>query len=395
MKIDKLGRAAKLSERSASVFIWSATALAAVSFGACGGGSSSMENPQASSGSGATTSGTGALAGMGAGAGATIAGAAGQGRASAGSGVATRAGNGGAGTAVSSTGAAGRGQTAGSAAVGGKGAAAGASAVGASGTTGSAGTAASGTDCTRDSLKTGVDQYYAALAAHDPSMLQTAMTVKFTENGKVMQLGDGMWKMAGMVKFKRSALDTTSCNSVTESVVPEGTTDRIFGLRLKHQDQQVTEVETIVVRDGDYILNNPSALAATSKDDWETVLPADQQASRDQLMMLMNTYFTKFPSGACNFASDCVRLEDGGSVGGCTGSGITCAMTSGGSSGGMMGVGGSMKPRLFVLDVDAGISVGFAMFAGTYTDFHLFKVRMGEVHGVHAVLASATSSGWD
>jgi hypothetical protein len=35
------------------------------------------------------------------------------------------------------------------------------------------------------------------------------------------------------------------------------------------------------------------------------------------------------------------------------------------------------------------------MFAGTYTDFHLFKVRGGEVHGVHAVLASADSSGWD
>jgi hypothetical protein len=54
-----------------------------------------------------------------------------------------------------------------------------------------------------------------------------------------------------------------------------------------------------------------------------------------------------------------------------------------------------MKARLHVIDAEAGISVGFTMFAGTYTDFHLFKVRMGMVHGVHACLAKASSSGWD
>jgi hypothetical protein len=33
--------------------------------------------------------------------------------------------------------------------------------------------------------------------------------------------------------------------------------------------------------------------------------------------------------------------------------------------------------------------------AGAYTDFHMFKIRSGEVHGIHAILASATSSGWE
>ena len=50
--------------------------------------------------------------------------------------------------------------------------------------------------------------------------------------------------------------------------------------------------------------------------------------------------------------------------------------------------------RLSVIDVDAGIGVGFTMFQGKYTDFHMFKVRGGEVHGVHAVLAEAAQSGW-
>jgi hypothetical protein len=48
-----------------------------------------------------------------------------------------------------------------------------------------------------------------------------------------------------------------------------------------------------------------------------------------------------------------------------------------------------------VLDVEAGIAVGFVMFAGAYTDFHMLKLRDGKVEGVHACLASATSSGWN
>jgi hypothetical protein len=54
-----------------------------------------------------------------------------------------------------------------------------------------------------------------------------------------------------------------------------------------------------------------------------------------------------------------------------------------------------MTPRLFVIDVEAGIAAGFVMFAGSYTDFHMFKVSGGQVRGVHAILASATSSGWN
>jgi hypothetical protein len=192
-----------------------------------------------------------------------------------------------------------------------------------------------------------------------------------------------------MVKFKRSALDTTICTSVTESVLPESSTDRIFGVRLKLVNQQITEIETIVVRSGDYILNNPPGLAMSSSDDWETVLPADQQPTRDSLQKFMDDYLTKFPAGACNFASDCMRLEDGGSVGKCEdGAIVTCNPNATAGAAGM-------KARLHVIDEQAGISVGFTMFAGTYTDFHMFKVRMGMVHGVHACLAKASSSGWD
>ena len=45
-----------------------------------------------------------------------------------------------------------------------------------------------------------------------------AANAKFTENGKTVAIGEGFWKTAGEAKLKRSALDTQTCSSVTESV---------------------------------------------------------------------------------------------------------------------------------------------------------------------------------
>jgi len=244
-----------------------------------------------------------------------------------------------------------------------------------------------GATCTRDSLTAAIDAYFTALAAHDPTKAPIAQSAKYTENGQVLQLGSGEWQTAAAVKFKRSALDTQICMSVTESVIGDASGDLVYGLRLKLDNQMITEIETIPVISGSYITISASGLMNTAMDDWESLLGAADVTPRDQMQMLMDTYFTQFPNGACNFASDCMRVEDGQSIGSCTGLGVACNPSSGGSA--------VMTARLHVVDVEAGISVGFTMFAGMYTDFHMFKVRAGQVHGVNAVLAQASSSGWN
>lgn len=124
-------------------------------------------------------------------------------------------------------------------------------------------------------------------------------------------------------------------------------------------------------------------------DDWETVLPEDQRPTREQLMRIITRYFGQFPAGACNFdQTGCKRYENGFTPGACD-LGLSCSMSMG-SGGGRSG----MMTRLTVLDVEAGIAVGFTMFAGQYTDFHMFKIREGQVQGLHAVLANASGPGW-
>src|SRR4029453_14769939 len=103
-------------------------------------------------------------------------------------------------------------------------------------------------------LRSTITAYFTALAAHSAATLPTASNVKFTENGRVMTLGQGLWMTAGAVKYSQSALDVEICSSATHAVVPEGSMDIPFPPRLKLVNQQITEIETIAVREGDYKL---------------------------------------------------------------------------------------------------------------------------------------------
>ena len=243
-----------------------------------------------------------------------------------------------------------------------------------------------GTSCSRELLGSTVDAYFKALAAHNPSSLKLAPNVKFTENGKELPLGEGLWKTAGAVKFKRSALDVQQCESATESVVPNGRADFIVGLRLKLQNQLISEVETYLVGPNGWF-PNPAAVIRGASDDWETPLPANQRATRDELKKIVDDYFIGLfggtvPVARYPFASNCKRAENGFSPGACN-FGIPTIM--------------AMRPVHYVLDVEASIGVGFVLFAGAMLDFHMFKVRGGQVQGVHAVVGPSVGRagrGW-
>jgi hypothetical protein len=239
-------------------------------------------------------------------------------------------------------------------------------------------------DCMRDSLASTVDAYFGALETNDPSSLPLAADVLYTENGELVEIGEGLWQTAGTVKLRRSALDTETCNTVTEAVITENNKDIVLGLRLKLSDGEISEIETIIARgfgSGSAYFLNAEGLLNTADQDWEGVLPAGSRSTRDELINVVDTYFERFPNGACNFADGCRRSENGLTLNCMTG--MSCSDEQG-----AMG----MSVRLHVIDEAAGIAVGFVKFAGMYTDFHMFKVEDGEVQNVHAVLSLATGT---
>lgn len=266
---------------------------------------------------------------------------------------------------------------------------------GAGGSSGDAPDAAIGAGaCTRELLASMVERYFAALAAHDPSRLPLAAGARFTENGVELQLGEGLWQRAGTVRYKHSALDTELCTSVSEAVVPEGDTDLPVGVRLKLEAEQLTEIETIVARPGDYVIfgsafeSDPEAIIASAALAWEEPVAAPERATRDAVASWITRYFERFPNGGCNLGADCLRLENGGGSFPCS-LGARCSDTASGG-----GLGGPLTARLVVVDDTTGVGVGFTMFMGN-TDMHMIMLRGGEIRAVHTILSAAASSGWD
>ena len=388
--------------------------------GACGGGQSDPNQPAGTgggAGSGATagsSGGSSSTGGTGGGAGGANAGAGGTaapgGAGAGGNGGSSTGGSSGAGTGGASsagtggTAAAGRGGSGGASSAGtggtaaaGRGGNGGTIGPGRGGTGGTAGTGSGGSGgaaaCTRELLRSTITAYFTALAAHSSSTLPTAANVKFTENGVVRTLGQqGLWMTAGAVKYSQSALDVEACSSATHAVVPEGTMDIPVALRLKLQNQQITEIETIAVRPGDYRLggttyasNTAAMISANTSVMWEAV-PSGQRNTRAELIAWIDKYFRMFPRGVCNTVQSCRRLENGGGSFNCT-DGASCA------AGQPTGT-PAMTPRVLLADPETGIGVGLTMFMGN-TDMHMFKMYGGQVYAVHAVLGGATSSGWE
>jgi hypothetical protein len=239
-------------------------------------------------------------------------------------------------------------------------------------------------------LSTATDAYFVALAAHDPSSLPLASNVKFTENGEVMELGDeGLWLTAGALVYKHTALDVEQCSAMSQAVVPDGSMNIPFALRLELAGGTISEIETIAVRPGDYSLgaSDTAALAASGTTvGWETPVPATDRNTREEIVAWMNKYFRMFPAGVCDTTSSCRRIENGGGNFTCT-AGASCNPDQPGPND------DALVPRLILADVERGLGVGFTMFQGN-TDMHMFKMFGDQVRGVSAVLGQAGMSGW-
>jgi hypothetical protein len=108
--------------------------------------------------------------------------------------------------------------------------------------------------CDRACLEGFVEQYLDAAIAHDPKLLPLAADVKFTENGQRLVLPDAHWKiMTGKGKYRLFATDpeagqvTCFATIREEGLTPEGKAAAI-ALRLKVENRQITEIESLVVR---------------------------------------------------------------------------------------------------------------------------------------------------
>ncbi|MGA8012416.1 MAG: hypothetical protein WB949_08325 [Candidatus Acidiferrales bacterium] len=309
--------------------------------------------------------------------------------------------------------------------------------------------------CDRSCLNSFVDQYVDALVAHDPSRLPLTKFVKYTENGQKLELGDGFWRTAsGKGTYKFYVDDTEAGQVGFEGTLQEAGHPVLIALRLKIENQKISEIETIVAR-GQMAEGGAANLEKLGKPRAAFLedIPPAERVSRLELIKTANKYFSGMQQDDGKgdysfFGDDCNRLENGMQTtnnmtpfGGMTSNGTPrpapsakydpatnpTTYSAGWScrdqfrSGLLHFVSWIRDRRYMIVDQERGIVWGFGFFdhqagdtrnfetpdgrpvtAGPTTPFtweiaEIFKVRHGQLHEIEAVLTQGPygmCSGW-
>jgi len=176
-------------------------------------------------------------------------------------------------------------------------------------------------DCDRACLDGFVDQYMAAVAAHDPSKLPHSASARYTENNVEMKLGEGLWQTSdGWGSYKVYTDDPEAGQVGFLGVANEDSHLSCFAARLKVVDKKVTEIEVIVARPDGPGPTGSGALTggpANLKDKplFSEEEPADKRVSREKLIELADGYFSTIQQNTgklfTTFDPDCQRMENG------------------------------------------------------------------------------------
>jgi hypothetical protein len=228
-------------------------------------------------------------------------------------------------------------------------------------------------DCDRACLNGFVDQYLAALVAHDPARLPLARDVKFTENGQALKLGDGLWGIASAVSTHKIYADDPQAGQVLFlGGLQENGASIILALRLKVEIRRITEIETVVTRKEAGSFARPEAFV--EKPIFSETLAPPQRRSRQNMIAIANSYFSAIEKGNgtkfAPFDKDCNRVESGVQTTN------NPSMNPAGSSTGTFGLGcadqiklGEFQPdtairdrRFLVVDEERGLVFVFGFF---------------------------------
>jgi hypothetical protein len=158
-----------------------------------------------------------------------------------------------------------------------------------------------------------MDRYLDQLVKNDPTGLPVAKTVKITENGYSIQLGNGLFQTAEKITYKQYMADPSVGQVMVFGVVKESVLLANFMVRLKVVKNKITEIETIVARKDEASFASPEDLKEP-KPVYARVVPELERSSREKLIKIADSYFEgieKNTGETVPFHKDCNRFENG------------------------------------------------------------------------------------
>lgn len=170
--------------------------------------------------------------------------------------------------------------------------------------------------CDSECLQQFAERYLDALGSRQPSRVPLAPNLRFTENGAVLAVGDGLWATADAIGENRLVFTDPDSGGVhLFAAVVEAGLPSMLAARLKVADRQIVEIETSVLRrDAD----DPAMSSfAVARPIWDEVVPESRRVSRNELIDIADSYFegiTQARGDVTPFDERCVRFENGGQM---------------------------------------------------------------------------------
>ncbi|MGB6450231.1 MAG: hypothetical protein WBE92_05725 [Steroidobacteraceae bacterium] len=264
--------------------------------------------------------------------------------------------------------------------------------------------------CDRGCLRDLVTQYLNDMVAHNASALPVTSNVRFTENGDVMKLGDGLWRTVSRLgTYRQDILDVRGHTAATQAVIEEGNNPVLFALRLEERGGRISQIETMVVRRGKSALIFDPAGFQKANERMEYVPPATEIDSRVEAIEVALKYpeglkVGSFIAAHSPFALSAYRIENGIHT-----AGPGCTHRAGRSCENITTQKIIRHPdvhaRVAAVDSHLGIVLLYLNFGNTpqygpgraLVTFEAFKVYGGQIHAVNAILrmtSASASSGW-
>jgi len=262
-------------------------------------------------------------------------------------------------------------------------------------------------DCDRQCLAGLLNAYFQDMVAHNPGALPVTQNVRFTENGQVLKLGQGLWRTAtGFTKYRLDILDVPGHTAAAQAVLTENADDTthmpasrekpvLFAVRLYERDGKIEQVETMLVRnDKSALIFNPDGYLH-GNEQMAFVPPASQIDSRADAIKIAMKYpeglkIGSFVKADTPFAIEAYRIENGIHTAGpgCKMKGCENIKTQD------IITHPDVRARFVAYDRHTGVVMLYLDFGQTsrygqgrkLVTFEAFKIYAGQIHAVNAVL---------
>jgi len=175
-------------------------------------------------------------------------------------------------------------------------------------------------DCDRACLEGFAELFVKAVIAHDPTMLPLAKGVRYSENGVELPIPDGFFRNAtGAGPYRLHVADPEWGTITFFARMQENGAPVLVSTRLKLFAKKITEIEVIVAQERwarwPADMEIPEHLGDKPRPEFTTIVPEKDRRSREDLMKIVNTYFTGIENNEGKripiFSSKCHRIEVG------------------------------------------------------------------------------------